>query len=55
MLLFFDAIRRKLSCGKYPTARWAIDGSEKHDKWAANTLIGWFHEVTSALRERPLV
>jgi hypothetical protein len=25
----------------------------KHDKWTVNTLTGWLHEVTSAMRERP--
>jgi hypothetical protein len=27
--------------------------SEKHEKWTANTLNGWLHEVILALRERP--
>jgi hypothetical protein len=34
-------------------ARWAIDVSEKHEKWTANTLTTWLHGVSSALRERP--
>jgi hypothetical protein len=51
--LFFDTIRLTLSGGKYPTARWAINTSERHDKWTTNTLIGWLTEVTSALHERP--
>jgi len=53
MLLFFDAIRHTLSDGKYPTARWAISTSERHDRWTANTLTGWLSEVTMALQERP--
>jgi hypothetical protein len=53
MLQFFDTIRHTLSGGKYPTARWAINTSERQEKWTANTLIGWLTEVTSALQERP--
>jgi hypothetical protein len=52
MLLFFDTIRHTLSGGKYPTARWAISTSERHDKWTVNTLTGWLTEVTSAVQER---
>jgi hypothetical protein len=51
ILLFFDTIRHTLSGGKYPTARWAISTSERHERWAANTLIRWLTEVTSALQE----
>jgi hypothetical protein len=53
MLLFFDTIRHTLSGGKFPTARWAINTSERHGKWKANTLTGWLTEVTSALKKRP--
>jgi hypothetical protein len=53
MLLFFDFIRHTLAGEKYPTTRWAIDDSEKHEKWTAITLAGWLNEVTSAMRERP--
>jgi hypothetical protein len=54
MLLFFDTIRPTLLGGKYPTTRWAINTiTEKHDKWTANTLIGWLTDVNSAMQERP--
>jgi hypothetical protein len=51
--IVLDYSRCTLSGEKYPTARWAIDVSEKYDKWIAHTLTSWLHEATSALRERP--
>jgi hypothetical protein len=53
MLMLFNTIRHTLSGGKYPTTRWAISTSERHDKWIANTLTEWLTEVTSALQEQP--
>jgi hypothetical protein len=53
LFLFFDIIRHSLSGGKYPTARWAISTSERHEEWTSNTLTRWLTEVTSALQERP--
>jgi DNA gyrase inhibitor GyrI len=53
MSLLFDSIQHTLSGGKYPTARWAINTTDKHDKWTANTLTEWLTEVTSAMQERP--
>jgi hypothetical protein len=53
MFMFFDTIRHTLSGGKYPTTHWAINTTEKHDRWTANTLTGWLTEVTSAMQKRP--
>jgi predicted alpha/beta hydrolase family esterase len=53
MLLFFDSITRNISGDNYTTSRWEIDFSVKHEKWTANTLTRWLHEVTSEFHERP--
>jgi hypothetical protein len=53
MLYFFDSIRHTLSGEKYPIARWAIDASEKHDKWIGHTVTGWLHEATSRCESAP--
>jgi hypothetical protein len=53
MLMFDSTIRHTLSGGEYPTSRWAINTTEKHDKWTANTLTRWLNEATLAMQERP--